>query len=173
MVVEVCTDETWYRHVDTLTIQIIQCVFCAFRWVPHTTLFLFTPDNTAISAVVNIRHKLTPYLREEGGHIGYTVAPTFRRRGVGTGLLALTLRALRNGDVTVERDIEDDIDGCECVLVTADSSNVASCKIIQRNGGRPIADRHIDRLGKSVRAFAVPIVPKVLPTEASPSTSSS
>ena len=150
-------------------------VFCSFRWVPHTTLFLFTPESTAIAGVVNIRHKLTPYLREEGGHIGYTVAPTFRRRGVGTALLALTLRSLGNGDVTVERDFKDDFDGHECVLVTADSSNVASCKIIERNGGRLIADRHIDRLGKSVRAFAVPIVPKELSTEAesSPSTLSS
>lgn len=103
------------------------------------------------------------------------VAPTFRRRGVGTALLALTLRSLGNGDVAVERDFKDDFDGHECVLVTADSSNVASCKIIERNGGRLIADRYIDRLGKSVRAFAVPIVPKELSaeSEASPSTLSS
>jgi predicted acetyltransferase len=50
-------------------------------WVPQTTLWWV--DGTEYLGRVGIRHRLTPALRERGGHIGYDIRPTARRRGPG------------------------------------------------------------------------------------------
>jgi predicted acetyltransferase len=62
------------------------------------------------------------FLEEEGGHIGYDVRPSERRQGYGTLLLRLTLNQARAL-------------GLKRVLVTADTPNVASWRIIEKNGG--------------------------------------
>lgn len=127
-------------------------------WVPHDTLFLFTPDGSTITACVNLRRRLTPFLRVEGGHIGYTVSPSFRRQGLGTLCLALALEAVVRGEVELETDpaMTHD-DGRRCVLVTADTDNVGSRKIIERNHGRLIAEQ--EKAGRAVKicAYAVPL----------------
>ena len=72
---------------------------------------------------VSLRPELsTNYLVQFGGHIGYSIRPTMRRRGLGERILALALE--RACDLGLHR-----------VLVTCDSDNVASQKIIERNGG--------------------------------------
>jgi predicted acetyltransferase len=71
---------------------------------------------------VSIRHRLTPKLLARGGHIGYDVRPSARRRGHGTAMLSAArplARAL----------------GIERALVTCAVSNAASKKIIEANGG--------------------------------------
>ena len=71
---------------------------------------------------VQIRHRLTPFLREFGGHIGYYVVPGERRRGHATAILAAAL------PVTAAL-------GIECALVTCDVDNTASRRTIEANGG--------------------------------------
>ena len=72
---------------------------------------------------VSLRPELsTNYLVQFGGHIGYSIRPTMRRCGFGQRILALALDRARNL-------------GLHRVLVTCDSDNVASRKIIERNGG--------------------------------------
>ncbi|HWO44907.1 MAG TPA: GNAT family N-acetyltransferase [Methylomirabilota bacterium] len=66
---------------------------------------------------------LRPPDTERGGHIGYDVRPSERRRGYGTRLLQMTLPEARRIGLTR-------------VLITADDSNVASWRIIERNGGQ-------------------------------------
>ncbi|WP_298889513.1 GNAT family N-acetyltransferase [uncultured Serinicoccus sp.] len=71
---------------------------------------------------VSIRHELTPFLRDLGGHVGYAVAPPFRRRGHATEILRLSVERLRGL-------------GVARVLVTCDDGNAASAATIERCGG--------------------------------------
>ncbi|NGO09722.1 GNAT family N-acetyltransferase [Streptomyces sp. HC44] len=71
---------------------------------------------------IQLRHRLTPHLRDYGGHIGYGVRPTARRNGYATAMLRDVLpyaRAL----------------GLDRVLVTCDTTNVGSRKVIEANRG--------------------------------------
>ena len=71
---------------------------------------------------VSIRHELTPFLREVGGHVGYAVAPPFRGRGHATEILRQSVDRLHGL-------------GVERALVTCDDDNVASAATIERCGG--------------------------------------
>jgi len=71
---------------------------------------------------VSIRFDLNDFLLMEGGHIGYGVAPGFRRRGYASAMLGQALVIVR-------------ADGVDRVLVTCDDGNVASMKVIERHGG--------------------------------------
>ena len=79
-------------------------------------------DGRRIVACSNLRHSLTPHLLHEGGHIGYGTRPSERRKGYGTKLCALTLERARQF-------------GIRRVLITCDSDNVGSARIIEANGG--------------------------------------
>lgn len=90
-------------------------------YVPTTTMWLID-DFGKICGVSRLRHYLVPHLEMEGGNIGYDVPPSERMKGNGSYLLSLTLvkaRAL----------------GLKEVLVTCDSDNTGSAKIITKNGG--------------------------------------
>lgn len=71
---------------------------------------------------LNFRHRLTEHLLHEGGHIGYAIRPSERRRGYGTRMLALALPRVRAFGLTR-------------VLITCDTKNVASAKVIEHSGG--------------------------------------
>jgi predicted acetyltransferase len=71
---------------------------------------------------IAIRHRLTAALLEVGGHIGYDVRPSARRRGHATEMLRQALGIAHNL-------------GIERVLVTCDEDNVGSRTVIERNGG--------------------------------------
>jgi len=89
-------------------------------YVPSTTLWWVSGDEYL--GRIAIRHRLTPHLRDFGGHIGYDVRPTARRRGHATAMLAAALplaQAL----------------GIDPVLVTCDEDNVGSRKVIEANHG--------------------------------------
>lgn len=72
--------------------------------------------------LVHLRHELNATLLQEGGHIGYAVRPTARRRGVATAALAAVLVLARAR-------------GIERALVTCDDDNVASARTIETNAG--------------------------------------
>ena len=89
-------------------------------FVPSTNLWWV--EGEEYLGRVQIRHRLTPHLRDLGGHIGYHVVAAHRRRGHATALLAAAL--------PVAQAI-----GLECALVTCDTDNVGSRKTIEANGG--------------------------------------
>jgi predicted acetyltransferase len=93
-------------------------------YVPFTELWLAEgPQADAFLGRISLRHELTEPLLEWGGHIGYVVRPSARRRGLASAALAGMLEVCR------ER-------GIDPVLVTCDVDNVASRRTIERAGGR-------------------------------------
>ena len=90
-------------------------------WVPAT--FLVAVDEGEIVGRVSVRHELNDYLAEYGGHLGYAVKSTHRRRGIATALLAAGLDELARL-------------GVARALVTCDHDNRASVTIIERAGGQ-------------------------------------
>lgn len=89
-------------------------------WVPGTTRVLVHED--CILGLFNLRHWLTDNLLEFGGHVGYSVRPSERRKGHGVRLLEAAKNLAR--DLKIER-----------VLITCDAANVASSGVIARCGG--------------------------------------
>ena len=89
-------------------------------WVPGTTRFLV--DDGRILGLFNLRHRLTDNLMQFGGHIGYSVRPSERRKGHGTRLLEAAKDMARSL-------------GIERMLVTCHPDNAASVGVIVKCGG--------------------------------------
>lgn len=95
-------------------------------FVAHSTFWLVL-GGQAVVGVSNVRHELTPFLRHEGGHVGYGVRPSARGRGFGTEILRQTL--VRAAEL-----------GLASVLITCNADNVLSMRVIVRNRGVLEAD---------------------------------
>jgi predicted acetyltransferase len=91
------------------------------EFVPHYTYWLIN-ENNRILGVANLRPRLNDVLQQRGGHIGYGIRPSERRKGYATKLLQLALEKAR-------------VLGIEKVLVTCDKNNNGSARVIRNNGG--------------------------------------
>ena len=89
-------------------------------FVPATTLW-YVDGDTYLGRIA-IRHRLTPTLRELGGHIGYDVRPSARRRGHATVMLTAALPTAYAL-------------GIDPALVTCDTDNIGSRTVIESAGG--------------------------------------
>lgn len=90
-------------------------------WVPCTTLWWI--NRADYLGRIAIRHRLTPALREVGGHVGYDIRRSARRQGHATAMLAAALPVAAGL-------------GIDPALITCDDTNVASWRVIEANGGR-------------------------------------
>jgi predicted acetyltransferase len=88
--------------------------------VPCTNLWWV--DGEEYLGRIAIRHRLTDFLRRLGGHIGYDVRRSRRREGHATAMLAAALPVARRL-------------GIDPALITCDTDNIASRKVIEANGG--------------------------------------
>ena len=89
-------------------------------WVPASTYWLVR-DGVLIGTC-HLRHELNDFLKNYGGHIGYYIRPSQRRKGYGNVILELTIE--KAGCL-----------GLKKVLVTCDDDNFASARIIEKRGG--------------------------------------
>jgi predicted acetyltransferase len=95
------------------------------EYVPMDSYFIEAEGR--ILGEIYIRHRLTPHLEQIGGHVGYKVRPSCRNRGVATAALQLALRKL--GEMGIEK-----------ALVTCNSTNLVSARVIEKCGGVRIED---------------------------------
>ena len=90
-------------------------------WGVPTTLLWYISGDHYLGELI-IRHELTPDLVESGGHIGYCVPTPWRRQGHATRMLAAGLAECPRL-------------GLHRVLLTCDSDNEPSRRVILANGG--------------------------------------
>lgn len=89
-------------------------------WVPCTTWWWV--EGSEYLGRIALRHRLTEHLREVGGHIGYDVRASARRRGHATAML----QAVKPHAAAL---------GIDPALVTCDVDNVGSRRVIEAAGG--------------------------------------
>ena len=114
-----------------------------YNFVPFHTFWLVR-DETHILGELRLRHRLTDMLAIEGGHIGYNIRPSERRKGYGTQQLGLGLEKARAL-------------GLARVLVTCDDDNLPSAKIIEANGGELSGKAISMQSGALVRQYWIDI----------------
>jgi predicted acetyltransferase len=94
-------------------------------WTSATHLWMADPDQPdEFVGAISLRHSIEhPMLASVGGHVGYGVRPSARRRGFASDALSqvVPLAAAR---------------GIPRLLVTCDLDNVASARTIESNGGQ-------------------------------------
>ncbi len=88
--------------------------------VPQTTYWI--TDDDGYAGRISIRHTLNNNLLRVGGHIGYGIRPS--KRGLGYASKALELALSKAKEL-----------GLDKVLLTCDNTNIASRKVIEKNGG--------------------------------------
>lgn len=113
------------------------------EYVPAKTFFLMEDGNDMILGAVNIRLYLNAGLLQTGGHIGYGVAPSQRRKGYASKMLELTLEHCKSI-------------GLRKVLVTCDKSNTGSMRTIIKNDG-VLEDEFIEENQNVVLRFWIEI----------------
>ena len=114
------TPESFARYVAGLRAAGDPAVPPAPGRVHCTTLWW--ADGDTYLARIAIRHRLNDFLLHYGGHIGYDVRASARRRGHATAMLRAALpRAAALG--------------IEHALLTCDTANTASRKVIESCGG--------------------------------------
>ncbi|MCR4910934.1 MAG: GNAT family N-acetyltransferase [Bacilli bacterium] len=105
--------------------------------VPARTYFLVRESDNRIVGMINIRLVLNEKLSKYGGHIGYSIRPTERRKGYNKINLYLGLKVL-------------DIYGVREAFLDADIDNPASWKTIEALGGKRVKEYFNDEYTHSV-----------------------
>ena len=102
-----------HRQADPVVPPPEGWVHCTYWWIV---------EQGAVLGAIALRHELNDVLLQAGGHVGYGIRPSARRRGLATWAVAQVLpqaRAL----------------GLDRVLITCQEGNVASARVIERAGG--------------------------------------
>jgi predicted acetyltransferase len=109
-------------------------------FVPSSTYWLI--DGAHLVGVSNLRHTLNDKLRHCGGHIGLGLRPSRRGRGLGSELLALTIKKAK------ERGIGE-------IHVHCYKRNTPSARMILRNGGVLDSEIQDERRSEIIQRYRV------------------
>jgi predicted acetyltransferase len=113
-------DQSFLRFVDALVNDARPESPRKPGYVPCT--YLWIVDGDTFLGSLAIRHELNDFLFNQGGHIGYSVRPSARRRGHAAAALANAL--------PIAREL-----GIARILLTCDEDNAGSRATIEKNGG--------------------------------------
>ena len=95
--------------------------------VPARTYFLIRENDNKIVGMINIRLTLNETLKQHGGHIGYGIRPTERRKGYNKINLYLGLKVCNEY-------------GIEIAQLDADLDNPASWRTMEALGGKRVRE---------------------------------
>ena len=130
-----CTNITEYLSILSKWMSVDTC---PDGCVPSNSYIAVRVKDNRIVGIIDLRHHIEhPILGLWGGHIGYTVRPSERGKGIAKEMLRLNLENCRDRKM-------------EKIMITCSSDNPASEKVIVSNGGifekQIIVDReHIKR----------------------------
>lgn len=113
--------------------------------VPATTLFLVDVSRDVLIGAINIRHHIEhPNLVFRNGHIWYGILPSEQRKWYGTTILQLGLKEARK--LWIQK-----------VLITCNSSNEASQRVIEKNNW-VFESEKLDTNGEKFRRYWIEII---------------
>jgi predicted acetyltransferase len=116
-------DQMPYREWLSNTVRNSHAETVRKDWVVATTFFAVRKRDDRIVGMIDIRHSLdNAFLSQYGGHIGYAVRPSERRKGYATGMLHMALSYAKSL-------------GLRKVMLGCYANNVASIKTIEKCGG--------------------------------------
>ncbi|MBZ9685861.1 GNAT family N-acetyltransferase [Clostridium estertheticum] len=107
----------WLKNLETYR----SSETCPSHLAPSDTYFLVNKYNRIFGAI-SIRHCLNEELLKFGGHIGYGIIPSERRKGYAKSMLKMALENCKSRNM-------------KQVLITCNKVNIASAKTIIANGG--------------------------------------
>ena len=92
--------------------------------------------------MINIRLSLNDILRKEGGHIGYCIRPTERRKHYAANMLNDALKVY-------------DTLGIHEVIISCDKSNIASAGVIKKCGGELEAEFYSETFKEVIQRYVI------------------
>lgn len=114
------------------------------NWVVTSTFFVMRKSDNKIIGMVDIRHTLNDFLRNYGGHIGFGVRPSERKKGYATQILQAALEHAK--EISLEK-----------VMVACYKENEASRKTILKCGGM-LEREFLHSDGKYVQVYWINLV---------------
>jgi predicted acetyltransferase len=104
---------------------------CSINFVPSTTYFLIRENDNKIVGMINIRLELNDNLKRRGGHIGYSIRPTERRKGYNK--INLYLGLLKCQEYNIKE-----------VMLSCNKNNLGSSRTMIALGGNLLKEYYID-----------------------------
>ena len=115
-------------------------------WVQATQFLCVRETDQRVVGMIQVRHGFNMFLKAYGGHIGYSVRPSERRKGYASWMLDAVKPFCRSVGLT-------------SMMVTCLTGNDASRKVILKNGGvfdgtvyEPVEKQYIERYWISLQA---------------------
>ena len=112
--------------------------------VPSDTYFLVRENDNKIVGMINIRLELNERLKEFGGHIGYSIRPTERKKGYNKINLYLGLQVCKNHNI-------------DTAILDADVDNPGSWKTMEALGGKNIRNGINPENNKETKMYAIDV----------------
>lgn len=111
---------------------------------PAETYFLIRESDNKIVGMINIRLALNEKLKKLGGHIGYGIRPTERRKGYNKLNLYLGLKCLKEH-------------GIKEAFLDCDKDNLGSAKTIKALGGKLVKEYYNLDLKCMVQDYSIDV----------------